>query len=135
MYYALAFRKRGPREHHYTMANCRNAFLDGFRVLERFIRLPGAINWGKPIKEGLVQFRCLGRRRLSCSIGRASQPRVTWLASLLPVEEEKELLSADQAGGKPGGGANRAESSVTTAYNADSECPKLSNPSLEVQSN
>ena len=55
-----------------------------------------------------------------------------WLASLLTVEEGKELLSADQAGGKPGVGANRAESSVTTDYDADSECPKSSDPSLEV---
>ena len=43
----------------------------------------------------------------------ASQPwRVMWLASLQTVEEGKELLSADQAGGKPGVGAKRAESSV-----------------------
>ena len=55
-----------------------------------------------------------------------------WLASLLTVEEGKELLSADQAGGKPGVGANRAESSVTTDYDADSEYPKSSDPSLEV---
>ena len=43
------------------------------------------------------------------------------------------MLSADEAGGKPGVGGNRAEGSVTTDYDADSECPESSDPPLEVQ--
>ena len=42
----------------------------------------------------------------------ASQPcRVMWFDSLQTVEEGKELLSADQAWGRPGVGAKSAESS------------------------
>ena len=61
-------------------------FLDGFRVFGEVTWLLAAIDWGKPIKEGLIQFPMFREKKMGM-LRWASQPwSLMRLASLQTVE-------------------------------------------------